>query len=412
MYNSTEPARPWRPTLHETRIYNYLYSLVDMQHSGIVSELSVRELLNKSCLAPAYTHKIWLLATGGSGTTQMSKREFYTAMKLVSLAQSGRPLSLAIVSEFTSPPVFSGIDANKASPSANRSSVLRYSPQPTIELDNIISSAWYSTSESSLASTVGTVTPPRSPVSTVMYLDDCDLNQGFDSLSMLTPELQHPNVPSPKPELRVNTKLAAKLRSIEYSPNSGSSTAEPLSTDSITELLSRIDTAITSTQNSSTAHQVYSSTALRSELEGKIAELQHTCDTEKSHNEQLVTRLSSEESQIKSLSAQISRAQSHVAYVARQRAQLVERLQRVEGQQQEMRGRLQTAETETERCSGDVGQLDMKMFGMERNIVHMQRHAKFQQMSSGSSPGNTVLVRYQTAKRNRLSSVFRKPAIA
>ncbi|KAJ2177797.1 hypothetical protein EV181_006418 [Coemansia sp. RSA 532] len=77
-----------------------------------------------------------------------------------------------------------------------------------------------------------------------------------------------------------------------------------------------------------------------------------------------------------------------------------------------MRGRLQTAETETERCSGDVGQLDMKMFGMERNIVHMQRHAKFQQMSSGSSPGNTVLVRYQTAKRNRLSSVFRKPAIA
>ncbi|KAJ2479037.1 hypothetical protein IWW56_003356 [Coemansia sp. RSA 2131] len=116
-------------------------------------------------------------------------------------------------------------------------------------------------------------------------------------------------------------------------------------------------------QNASIAHQVYSSAALRSELENKIAELQHTCDIEKSHK-QLVTRLSTEENQIKLLSVQISCAQSHVAYVARLRAQLVERLQRVEGPQLEMRGRLQTAKTETERCSGDAGQLDMKMFGM------------------------------------------------
>ncbi|KAJ2353401.1 hypothetical protein GGF43_003508 [Coemansia sp. RSA 2618] len=384
MNRSAEPARPWRPTLHETRTYGHLFSLVDTQHIGVVSESAVRNLLDRSCLHPAYTQKIWVLATGGSSATQMSKREFYTAMKLVALAQSGRPVSLTSIGEFASPPMFSGIDTNKASQSTGKSSLLRYSPQPTIDLDDIIRSA----SESTLSSTAGSVTPPRSPTSTIMYLDDYEPNNDFDSLSMLTPEIQKPHVPA----LRVDTKLATAMRSTQNTPTfDGQHT--PLSTDSVTELLSRIDSMIVSTQSSSIESQLHSASTLRSELEDKIAELQTTCDFERSHNEQLVSRLSSEESQIKTLNAQISHAQRNIAYVARQRAQLVERLQRVEGQQREMHGRLQSAESEIERCSGDVGQLDMKVFGMERNAVHMRRHAKFQQMSSGSPPANTVLAR-------------------
>ncbi|KAJ2386461.1 hypothetical protein H4S02_003846 [Coemansia sp. RSA 2611] len=450
------PAKPWRPTQHEMRTYNYLFSLLDSHNAGIVSASSVHGLLHRSGLHAFQTQAIWQLAAGAAAT-QVYKRQFYLAMKLVALAQSGRPVAVSNLGEFTSLPVFAGVNKSTGNKqhAGERSSVLRYAPQltidadtirKTVDLDDIISSAQGSASDSTLTPAV---TPPRSPTSTIMYLDGFEPadNNYDDTLSMLTPELCHlapsplspPSSSSPPArmmpyELQINTQLARSVHSESSDNASDSQTAHtmdertPLSTDSITELLARIDLMIPSSTHPATQSQhrgslesqLHSATELRSELESKIAELQEQCDREQSQNRQLVDRLSSEESHIKSLTAQVSRAQMHIAYVARQRAQLVNRLQRVEGQQQEMRGRLQMAESASGQCYDEVGQLDTKVFGMERNMVRMQRHARFQQARQAQgpascpkpSPQNSVLSRYQTAKRNRLSSVFRKPAMA
>ncbi|KAJ2851990.1 hypothetical protein IWW36_000569 [Coemansia brasiliensis] len=418
-FASTKPKRPWRPTLHEMRTYNQLFLLVDERRTGVAGETAVRKLLAKSALHPAYTERIWQLSTNSNKACQMGKQEFFTAMKMVALAQSGRPVSLANLHEFASLPTFTGVNVRPSpSQAVSKSSLLRYSPQPTVGLDDIITKG--NSSQSSLASTAN-ITPPRSPVSTVMYLDDYEPADDTDSLSMLTPELRQP-LPSSPPNLQVDTKLATAMRSIQNSPELDDQTT-PLSTDSITELLSRIDLMITSSHNtqqrSMLETQIHSASNLRSELESKISELQTACTQEQMENDELTARLSSEESQIKVLTAQIDRARKHIAYVARQRAQLVERLQYVEKQQSEMRMRLQNTEKESGQCSKDVDKLDIKVFGMERNHVHMQRHAKFQQAKAvpaaatyGYSSNNPVLVRYQTAKRNRLSSVFRSPAMA
>ncbi|KAJ1868625.1 hypothetical protein LPJ78_000137 [Coemansia sp. RSA 989] len=415
----TKPKRPWRPTMHEMRTYNQLFLLVDEQRTGVAGKTAVRNLLAKSVLHPAYVERIWQLSTNSTNASQMGKQEFFTAMKMVALAQSGRPVSLANLHEFASLPTFTGVNVrSSASQTVSKSSLLRYSPQPTVDLDDIITKG--SSSQSSLASTAN-VTPPQSPISTIMYLDDYEPADDTDTLSMLTPELRQP-LPSNPPSLRVDTRLATAMRTTPRSPELDDQTT-PLSTDSITELLSRIDLMITSShsaqQRSTLESQIHSASSLRSELESKISELQSSCTYEQMENDELTARLSSEESQVKELTAQVNRARKHIAYVARQRAQLVERLQHVEKQQSEMRTRLQNAEKESERCSRDVDKLDVKVFGMERNHVHMQRHAKFQQARAvpaaatyGYSSNNSVLARYQTAKRNRLSSVFRSPAMA
>ncbi|KAJ2447673.1 hypothetical protein GGF42_005378 [Coemansia sp. RSA 2424] len=137
-------------------------------------------------------------------------------------------------------------------------------------------------------------------------------------------------------------------------------------------------------------------------------------------NASLADRLHVEEAQILELSGHIERAQSNIAYVAWQRAQLVDRLQKVEVRQREATQRMEEAERETVRCTEDVTMLDNKMFAMERRQVQILRRTKH--MDGGYSPNarssvgsmssaeNAVMSRYESAKRNRLSSVFRSNA--
>ncbi|KAJ2809001.1 hypothetical protein H4R20_000469 [Coemansia guatemalensis] len=452
----TAHQRPWRPALHEVRTYNYLFSLVDRQNKGFASQAAVFELLRWSNLHHGYTQRIWQLATNGNDK-QMTRREFYIAMKMVSLAQSGRPVSLANLGESASLPALIGVDLSKAMEyAADRSTKLRYTPQPTMELDDFINRARSNASNSTLTaggcgkkSDSDSLTPPHSPVSTVMFLDGyVPADNSGDTLSMLTPEpcdnlapIARPRMPaaavtSAMPtQLRIDTKLTGNAGAPSTAPI-GQRT--PLSTDSVTELLSRIDMMINSSHSASTQQlnssietQLGSATSLRSELEHKITELQELCDTEAAQNSEIVSKLTSEESQLNTLNAQIDSTRRNIAYVAKQRAQLVDRLQHVERRQQEMQSYLQSAEAESGRCSNDVGQLDNKVFGMERRMVRMDRHAKFQQQQQRqvphgynqnvpatvsrpaehrSSAGVSVLQRYQTAKRNRLSSVFRNQA--
>ncbi|KAJ2612278.1 hypothetical protein H4S08_002776 [Coemansia sp. RSA 1365] len=390
----------------------------------------------------------------------MTRREFYIAMKMVSLAQSGRPLCLTNLGESTSLPALIGVDLSKAMEySVARSTKLRYTPQPTMELDDIIGLARSNASNRTLSANEYSnkddsvsLTPPHSPVSTVMFLDDyIPPDDNGDTLSMLTPELHYENITpilhahekakaiaSSKvtPQLRIDTKLTSNAYTPFTAPNDAHS---PLSTESITELLSKIDMMINSSHsantlqcNSNIGMQLDSATSMRSNLEYKIGEMQKMCNTELAQNSQIVSQISSEEGQLKKLNAQIDSTRKNIAYVAKQRTQLVDRLCDVERKQQTMQNYLRSAESESERCSKDIDQLDNKVFGVERRMVRMDRHANFQRQGlqrrshvpqgfnqnvsvTGRSTecrlsGESVLQRYQTAKRNRLSSVFRSPA--
>ncbi|PIA12659.1 hypothetical protein COEREDRAFT_83981 [Coemansia reversa NRRL 1564] len=458
-YANSTHQRPWRPTLHEVQTYNYLFSLVDRQNKGSATQAAVFKLLKWSNLHQGYTQRIWQIATNGNNK-QMTRREFYIAMKMVSLAQSGRSVCLANLGESTSLPALIGVDLSKAMEySVAQSTKLRYTPQPTMELDDIISLARSNASNHSLSANENgnkdhrvSLTPPHSPVSTIMFLDDyVPPDNSGDTLSLLTPELHYENltpishphgevkaVASSKvtPQLRIDTKLTSNADTPFTAPIGAHS---PLSTESITELLSKIDMMINSSHSASTLHcnssndtRFGSATSMDSNLIYKIAEMQEMCNTELAQNSQIVSQISSDERQLKKLNAQIDLTRKNIAYVAKQRTKLVDRLSNVERKQQSMQNYLRSAESESERCSKDIDQLDNKVFGMERRMVRMDRHANFQRQGlqrhshvpqscnqnaslTGRSAdyrlsGESVLQRYQTAKRNRLSSVFRNPA--
>ncbi|KAJ2445720.1 hypothetical protein GGF42_005901 [Coemansia sp. RSA 2424] len=429
--------RPWRPAMQETRAYNHLFSLVDRDLGDIAARDAVWPLLQKSGIHFAYLSKIWQLVDS-NGQGQMSRRQFHVAMKLVSMAQAGRPLMLENLGDATALPVFEGVEPQSAIDNSSRSSLLRYSPQPTFDVDEIIASASASSTSSSPPSIVSkrSASPPTlSRSSSVFLASSADLLD-VDRVAMVTPQLMHfsPARVCSQPPAEAATAVTANgalhidtsmhrlpERSHETSKSDWDQYSE-LSTDSITELLSQIDQMVSTsrtTQRSSTSASTASMEARR-ELEEKMAQLQKMCEQELAMNASLADRLHIEEAQILELSGHIERAQSNIAYVAWQRAQLVDRLQKVEVRQREATQRMEEAERETVRCTEDVTMLDNKMFAMERRQVQILRRTKH--MDGGYSPNarssvgsmssaeNVVMSRYESAKRNRLSSVFRSNA--
>ncbi|KAI9500047.1 hypothetical protein BX070DRAFT_82141 [Coemansia spiralis] len=202
----------------------------------------------------------------------------------------------------------------------------------------------------------------------------------------------------PSAELRVDTKLAASVRQSFDSLDTGG-----VSADSVAELLGRINAAVP-TNTQSTA-----------KLTDEIARLSVLCQKETEENTNIASRLYREEARVSELQRQLHDAQGKIAYIAKQREQLVGRLQLVETKRREMEEMVRQAEL----CVDKVDRLDDKVFGMERSLVRMQRQLGKSQKTAGAcgSAGSTdnaktgVLLRYETAKRNRLSSVFSKPAL-
>ncbi|KAJ2059776.1 hypothetical protein GGI17_004183 [Coemansia sp. S146] len=422
MPHTPNGPRPWRPAMQETRAYNHLFSLVDTERKDAVTRDAVWPLLQKSGIHFAYLNKIWQLVDP-TGQGQISRRKFHVVMKLVSMAQSGRPLSLENLGDATPLPVFDDIEQRSAVDNSSRSSLLRYSPQPTIDVDELIVSA--SSSSSSLSRfSQHRMSPPLSRSSSVFPANGDLLD--VDQVAMVTPQLMsfsptrvHP--PSlPTGALHIDTSISTLCARPFETSKTDRDQYSAVSTDSVTELLCQIDQMVCSsrsTQRSNENHANVGSVARR-ELEEKMKQLQRMCEEELEMNASLANRLHIEEAQIQELTEHIERAQSNIAYVAWQRAQLVDRLQKVEVRQREATERMKRAEKETVRCTEDVTMLDNKMFAMERRQVQILRRTKHNDSgyssndyrgSSGSrsSAENMAMSRYESAKRNRLSSVFR-----
>ncbi|KAJ2387450.1 hypothetical protein GGI05_004079, partial [Coemansia sp. RSA 2603] len=240
---------------------------------------------------------------------------------MVSLVQSGKPISLDNLSEPAPLPSFDDIDTRAVAEGKGSSQLLRYTPQPTIEVDRIISRAHdpdsqsiYHAPTSSQRGASGlfsnAMTPPKSPSISSLSSDSlydlsikddtADMN---DSRSFLeaTPQLRHfsPSRPVrtaglsnqgssasslnslysksaslPVPNLSINTNLSP------YISNGNKSASDIQSVDSVTELLARIDfmtsaAAGSSSTRSSSQLQLEKSQQLRAELEKKMAQL-HT----------------------------------------------------------------------------------------------------------------------------------------
>ncbi|KAJ1736740.1 hypothetical protein LPJ72_001130 [Coemansia sp. Benny D160-2] len=83
----------WRPVEREQRAYTYMLHLVDPNSEGVVRGQMVVPFWQKSGLSDATLGGIWQLADSGS-KGHLTTHEFSVAMKLISLAQSQRPVSL------------------------------------------------------------------------------------------------------------------------------------------------------------------------------------------------------------------------------------------------------------------------------------------------------------------------------
>ncbi|KAJ2490261.1 hypothetical protein IWW37_003293 [Coemansia sp. RSA 2050] len=376
--------KPWRPAMQETRVYNNLFSLVDTECKNAVTRDAVWPLLLKSGIHFLYLNKIWQLVDP-SGHGLISRRKFHIAMKLVSMAQSGRPLSLESLGDATPLPAFDDVEQRSAVDSSSRSSLLRYSPQPTIDVNGLIVSTSGGSSSSSRSSR-HRVSPPLSRSSSIFQASSGDLLD-VDRVAMTTPQLVsfspthvHPP-PLPSSALHIDTSMRTLCGPPSEACRTDRDPYSAVSTDSVTELLCQIDQMVSSsrsthTQRSSNEHLANTGSLSRRELEEKMAQLQVMCEQELEMSASLANRLCFEEAQIKELMQHIERAQSNIAYVAWQRAQLVDTLQKVEIRQREATERMKEAEMETARCMEDVTMLDNKMLAMERRQVQILRRTK------------------------------------
>ncbi|KAJ2558164.1 hypothetical protein EV175_000926 [Coemansia sp. RSA 1933] len=346
--SDTQAQRPWRPTQLESRAYNQMYCLLDKERRGVVSLEAVRSLINQAHIHQMFSEKI-LHAAVISGDA-VTRREFYMIMKMVSLVQSGRPVSMLNLFEFSALPIIDGVNLQKS-----KSTVLSYSPQSTSSSSNSSSSSTRSRRSST--------------------------SEGEESL----PDNSSVATLNP-PGLFIDTKLAEFAR---MKPNFGLET--PVSTDSVTELLSRIDEVVSSADESrikrkATEKELLSASSLRDELEEAMARLQLSCQKESAENHALAERLQMEEDRLGSMQRQIKNMQKNIAYVAWQRSQLVERLQQTEDRQRHL----------------------------ESKLEHLQQFGSDDSDRSGRSdlvPRQTVSRRYEAAKRDRLSSVFVKATL-
>ncbi|KAJ2754172.1 hypothetical protein GGI19_002601 [Coemansia pectinata] len=103
----------WRPTEREQRAYTYLLSLNDAENEGLVRGQFAVPFFQKSGLPDAVLGGIWQLAdTDSKG--HLTAQEFGVAMKLISLAQAHRPVSLSNLKDEVQLPDMKGVDLSQA----------------------------------------------------------------------------------------------------------------------------------------------------------------------------------------------------------------------------------------------------------------------------------------------------------
>ncbi|KAJ2765164.1 hypothetical protein IWQ56_004209, partial [Coemansia nantahalensis] len=128
---ASDTRRPWRPTLHELRAYNHLFSLTDHKDHGTVSKAALAALLRGTAVGGGCLDAIWQLSAG-AGADAVGRRGFYTAMKLVSLAQAGRAVATDGLSDPLPLPAIAGVDLDGTFGGAvNLASVRRTSSDST-----------------------------------------------------------------------------------------------------------------------------------------------------------------------------------------------------------------------------------------------------------------------------------------
>ncbi|KAJ2763054.1 hypothetical protein H4S06_000308 [Coemansia sp. BCRC 34490] len=366
-FNQT--LRPWRPTQQESRAYNQVYCHLDKERRGIVQLADVRSLIgNDAHIHPGFVRNILRLAvangnSNGAESETVTRREFYVVMKMVALLQSGRPVSLLNLCESAPLPRIDGINLQKS-----KSSVLSYAPEQACSSSS--SSSINSNRRLSSSSEDNGSLTDRSSISTINSAG-----------------------------LYVDTKLAKQAQSMP----SAFGVRTPVSTDSVTDLLCRIDEVVSSTCESrirrrATENELDSASSLRAELEGRMTQLQLVCQKESDENSALAERLQMEESRIDAMQEQVKRMQNNLAYIAKQRLQLVERLQQTEDRQQYLEKQLEQLQQQQHQ------QQQSKNNGRDEAAL-----VKRDEAAGGLAPRPTVSRRYETARRNRLSSVFVKP---
>ncbi|KAJ2778275.1 hypothetical protein H4R18_004695 [Coemansia javaensis] len=357
------PERPWRPALHEMRAYNHLFGLISRTGCGGVTLETFLNLARGPGLDSARAQAIWqqtardgLLRRGG----------FHAALKLVSLAQAGRPLALAHLDEPLPLPALAGVDWTRI-PGYSPARVQRpwSRAQDAVAAGDIsIDPRYAAPPRYELSAPACVVTPPHTPTAPTGSGSgsgsDCDCDDAAATESR---------------ESTLRPGGAEPSR-----PRAGLKASGFPDTESVDELLSRIDAAIGASSSSSSggglgeAHATPAET-LRGELELRLADTRELRDREAAHTAHLEARVAEEEARLRELQEQLSAAQQSIAQMAERRAQLALRLQCVESQQDRVSIELAAVLAGAKSCDEDVGLLDIKMWGIERDLVRMRRRA-------------------------------------
>ena len=98
----------------EQKYYLSLFTRTDTSGTGKIEGKQAVALFRTSGIAVPILKQIWTLATPNQ-EDHLDKNRFFVALKLIALAQDGKPLSIQLLHEKTSLPRFEGIELPKAS---------------------------------------------------------------------------------------------------------------------------------------------------------------------------------------------------------------------------------------------------------------------------------------------------------
>lgn len=85
-------------TAEEKHIYAQLFEHADSEKIGVVMGPQAVPFFGKSKLSPKILGEIWQIADHADQGF-LTKDEFYVALKLIALAQSGKPANVALISQ-------------------------------------------------------------------------------------------------------------------------------------------------------------------------------------------------------------------------------------------------------------------------------------------------------------------------
>ncbi|CAH0478315.1 unnamed protein product [Peronospora belbahrii] len=92
--NHDTPLNLWVPISHqEVQYYNHLFTYVDTQHVHTIKGHQAVGFFTRSYLDKTVLREIWNVADS-QHRSELSRNEFYAAMRLISMAQHGEPVTL------------------------------------------------------------------------------------------------------------------------------------------------------------------------------------------------------------------------------------------------------------------------------------------------------------------------------